>query len=297
MKKNIIIVLLISIVILLCCCNKKQDNTTDDTVDTFTDALSEEITSDELSSEETLTVPETTTTQQDTPVKPPESVLEQLTQTLSEEEIEKYLKTISEVSLKEGKAPAKYLENIVFVGDSTTYGLYAYGYLDRSQIWVPKNGTLALFLATTEPLFDSTDGSELTLYEMSLKHKPKYMVITLGVNGVSFLAEEYFKGYYESVINEVKRASPNTKIILQSIYPLCSNYDTSNGINNIVIFKGNGMIAEIAKKYKLPYLNTASEFVDGTGYRPIEYTNGDGLHLSPAGYEFILKYIETHPYK
>ncbi len=228
---------------------------------------------------------------------PPKAFMDQLSDKLGKEKVEGYLKTISEVELGTGKAPKDYFDNIVFLGDSTTYGLYAYGYVDYKQVWVPKNGTLALFRATTDLLYDATDGSELTLYEMALKHKPKYLIITLGVNGVSFLSEEAFTGYYESVILDIKKASPKTKIILQTIYPLCANYDTSNGINNTVIFNGNGLIAEIAKRFKLPFLNTASEMVDENGYRPQEYTNGDGLHLSPAGFEFVLSYIASHPYK
>ena len=54
---------------------------------------------------------------------------------------------------------------------------------------------------------------------------PKIVVLTLGVNGVSSLTEEQFKGYYVDLINLIKKKSPDTKIITQSIYPVCDYYE------------------------------------------------------------------------
>lgn len=37
----------------------------------------------------------------------------------------------------------EYISKMVFIGDSTTYGLKAYEVLDGSQVWTPSSGTLA----------------------------------------------------------------------------------------------------------------------------------------------------------
>ena len=54
--------------------------------------------------------------------------------------------------------------------------------------------------------------------------KPEYLVITLGVNGISFMDEEWFIRDYTSLVQLVQAASPDTKIILNSIYPVADSY-------------------------------------------------------------------------
>ena len=141
-----------------------------------------------------------------------------------------------------------YIDKIVFLGDSTTYGLRAYKMLaggkDTTQVWTPKTGTLTLSQASFATIVYPETDEELTIADAVAKKKPEYLVITLGVNGVSFMKEDYFKSEYKKIIESVQTASPNTKIICQSIFPVAKTYARLESINNELIDAANKWICE-----------------------------------------------------
>ena len=201
-----------------------------------------------------------------------------------------------EVVAREGIAPDGYIDGFAFLGDSTTYGMGVYKVLDWSQVWVPSNGTLTLSSVAAEtPLYDAVTNSERTLADMCISNKPKYLVITLGANGMVYLSDDMFKSYYCNVIDTIQKANPDITVVLQSIYPVCASCSLGKNFNNSTISHANELIVEIAYAYGLSYLDTYSALIDGNGYRPEGYTNGDGLHFSRAGFDVILGYIKSHP--
>ena len=195
----------------------------------------------------------------------------------------------------------EYLDQFIFLGDSTTYGLgyyYDHGYKDLvppTQVWTPTSGTLTLdqwsYVAMKNP---ETDEEQMLTDLLSLK-QPKYLCITLGVNGVSFMKEDYFKQSYTSLVQKVQELSPDTTIILNSIYPVTSGYEAkNNGINNLKIEAANLWIASIAQSCGVHYLDSASVLRDDNGRLPDSYTNGDGLHLNGEAFGLVVEYIRTH---
>ncbi len=192
-----------------------------------------------------------------------------------------------------------YVDSMYFIGDSTTHGMKYYGVLsegkETTRVLTPRSGTLAMWNLLTEKVVLPEDDSELTIPDAIERIKPVILVLTLGVNGVSSCSEEQFVGYYKDLIAEIKDASPLTKIILQSIYPVCSDYQYVNSISMEKINRANSWIAELAHEEGVYYLNTISALVDETGYLNPDYSNGDGIHISPKGFEVILEYINTHP--
>ncbi len=192
----------------------------------------------------------------------------------------------------------EYLSKIVFLGDSTTYGLKAYGILpgqkNTKQVWTPRSGTITLSMAKYVTIVFPEDESEIPIAEAAARAKPEIMVITLGVNGISFMKEADFKFAYGTLIDSILQASPNTKIILQSMFPVASHYQKINSINNVKIAKGNRWIAELAAEKGLYYLATATALIGHDGFLPAKYQNGDGLHLNYTGYSIEIDYIKTH---
>lgn len=202
---------------------------------------------------------------------------------------------------KTADAGQEYIDNIIFLGDSTTYGLKAYKMLsggkETLQVWTPINGTLSLNRSTIDRIYYPNTKEEITIADTVKKAKPDMMVITLGVNGVATLSETQFKGAYTDLIDTIKKASPNTKIILQSIFPTAKRYDTTKGIDNDKINRANIWIADVAKECGVKYLYTACALLGSDGYYMNDsYQNGDGLHLNEVGFEKELNYIRTHAY-
>ncbi len=195
----------------------------------------------------------------------------------------------------------EYIDQIVFLGDSTTYGLRYYKMLsggrETTQVWTPSSGTLTLSQQSFALIVYPEDDSEITILDAVAKKKPAMMVITLGVNGVSFMDEAYFKSEYTALVEGIQQTSPDTKIILQSIFPVAENYEYLGDINNENITQANKWVLDIAEATGVRYLDTQTVLKGADGWLPQEYQNGDGLHLNETSFALVLDYIRTHGYK
>ncbi|NLC72281.1 MAG: hypothetical protein GX684_00690 [Ruminococcaceae bacterium] len=199
-------------------------------------------------------------------------------------------------------AGQEYIDKLIFLGDSTTYGLKHYAVLkdgkETKQTWTPLSGTLTLSFWNANAIVYPETGEEILIAEAVEKHQPEYLVITLGVNGVSFMDEKTFKGSYTDLVNAVKAKSPNTKIICNSIYPVEAQYEAKdNGINNAKINAANGWIKQVAEATGTRYSDTASVLKNAEGFLDPANGNGDGIHLGEAGLKKLLMYLRTHAYK
>lgn len=195
----------------------------------------------------------------------------------------------------------EYVAKIVFLGDSTTYGLGTYEILPFQQVWVPHNGTLTLSNQSfTDIDYYEDDGNVLSLSisDAAARKQPEYLIITLGLNGISFMDEDAFKSEYIDLIRSIQAASPDTKIICQSIYPVIDSLVTSD-IGNDRIDRANGWIVDIAAETGTRYLNTHDAMTDDTGNLIADYNAGvgDGIHLNGSGYAAILNSVRTHGYR
>ena len=152
-----------------------------------------------------------------------------------------------------------YISRMVFIGDSTTYGLKAYDVLPGSQVWTPSSGTLALFNQSFATIVYPETGLEIPITDAIGSAKPEYVVLTIGVNGVAMMDESAFKSEYTALVERIQSVSPDTKIICNSIYPVAASYEAKdNGINNEVIDRANGWILQIAEATGVHYADSAS---------------------------------------
>ncbi len=205
----------------------------------------------------------------------------------------------------------EYVDRLVFLGESTTYGLWRYGVLhdgkNTTQVWTGASspdgkvtcaGTLSLSptIAQTK-LYFPDDGSALTVSQALSRKKPQYLIITLGLNnGASYYTEDQFKQCYRILLNSAIDASEDTKIILQSLFPVAKTCKVS-AYTPQRIELCNTWIQDLASEYGLKYLDTASVLTDEDGYLLEKYDNGgDGIHLNEIGLTAVLQYIRTHGY-
>ena len=195
-------------------------------------------------------------------------------------------------------AGQEYIDKLTFLGDSTTYGLIHYEMLkdgkNTKQVWTPASGTLTLSQASFATIVYPETGEEITIVDAVTRSQPEYLVITLGVNGVSFMDEDYFKSEYKKLVESVQTASPDTKIICQSIFPVARSYELLDSINNDKIDAANKWICEVAADCGVKYLDTNSVLRDSEGWLPEEYHNGDGMHLATNSFTIELNNLRTH---
>ena len=216
----------------------------------------------------------------------------------------------TEVSLMPTEdAGQSYIDSFIFLGESTTYHLKSRGVLsegkETKQVWAPKSGTLMLdpSTASCRILYPETN-EEMDIAEAMAKKKPKYMLLTFGLNGAvgnMSKGSEYFKSCYKKLISRLQEASPDTVIMLQSCFPVAADMDTSGysvdvETLNSYIDKTNEWTALLANECGLPYLNTAEVLKDSEGYLKSCFDSGDGFHLNTEAYRQMLEYIKTHAY-
>ena len=200
-------------------------------------------------------------------------------------------------------AGREYLDKLVFLGDSTTYGIgyyYDRGFpelVPPSQVWTPASGTLTLAYHATATIVYPETGEEILIRDAVERAKPEYLVITLGVNGISFMDEAWFVRDYTSLVEMVKAASPETKIILNSIYPVTATYPYQKDINNDKIRTANGWIEQIAADTGVRFLYSFESVADENGNLPEDSTNDEGLHLTGEAFTKVMAYIRTHEYR
>ena len=215
------------------------------------------------------------------------------------------------VILKESEdMGSDYIDSFVFFGESTTYHLKSRAVLsggkDTAQVLGNKSGTAMLdeTTATMAVIYPET-GELVSIHEAIRRKQPKYMLLTFGLNGAVQKikqGKEIFKANYKRLIDAVLDASPKTKIILGSCYPVAENMDMSNysvslSELNSYIATINSWTLELAKEEGLRYLNVNEILTDENKNLKKEYQSGDGHHLTRQAYIQIVDYIRTHGYK
>ena len=198
-------------------------------------------------------------------------------------------------------AGQEYIDKLTFLGDSTTYGLKYYEVLsggkNTQQVWTPESGTLSLFNYATATIVFPETGEQISIVDAVTRKQPEYLVITLGVNGVSQMDEDWFKTDYTGLVQSIQAASPNTKIICNSIYPVENDYEHIDPINNTNIPQANEWIKAVAEATGCKYTDSASVLKAEDGSLREDYGNGDGIHLNADGFNAVLQYLRTHAYQ
>ncbi len=194
-----------------------------------------------------------------------------------------------------------YMDSIVFFGDSNTNGMrireMLQGGYETEQIWTPESGTLTLSFWSTATIVNTTTWQSTPLLELMAEKKPEYLIVNMGVNGISFMDETYFKEEYMAMIAGLMEASPETKIMLSGLYPVSHSYAYQRDINNDKLTAASGWIYQIAEELGLRYLDAGAPLRGEDGSLPEHLHSGDGLHLNQEGYQLVLDYIRTHGYQ
>lgn len=196
------------------------------------------------------------------------------------------------VKLKETKNYGnEYFNKITMVGDSNIMNMYLNGYLNGLRAWA-----IPCLHA------DSMHSLEINLYGLGIKmklldavekYKPETIILNFGTFSTAWIKEETFIEKANSMIEQIKEKSPNTKIILISIYPIKKG-DNINKFQQEIINKYNFLILEMADKHGLKYLDVQEVLKGDDGYGKEEYFVDDKFHLTYLGHSIVKEYIKTH---
>lgn len=189
-----------------------------------------------------------------------------------------------------------YFDDTVMVGDSITYGMASYGYLSFDHVFA-KIGLHQGTALTSKCVYTSkTQGYSIS--DALKKTQPGKIYVTLGINAIYSYKSDWFYDNYRALLNKIKTASPDSIIIIQSIFPVTEQWAINNGKPNChqYIAYANQKLSELAKEENCHFLHTYEALTDEYGFLQSQYS-GDGIHLSRKGYEAVFNYILTHPVK
>lgn len=227
-------------------------------------------------------------------------------------------------SAKSNESQLPIEENVIFLGDSTTNAMRHYEVLPEGKntacVWGGVDGTLSMWdvsrkeIGITQAMYDtytkrkiftnlknifrqvSISDNPSIIYSAKIRDlceyvRPLAIVITLGVNGCSCMSEDDFKYEYASLVEVIKEASPDTRIFLNSIYPVSRH---SKKISNQAIDNANRIIAQVANDCNVEYIDTNSKLKGADGFAHDHLIDqGDGIHWNRAGYERIIELIRA----
>ena len=207
------------------------------------------------------------------------------------------------VVLKETPDAGKaYQDKLTFVGDTTTAHMISRAVLSdgalTQQVWRTRMSTFNLNAdAAQTKIIHPVSKQEMTVADAAGDIQPEILIMTLGADwGVAYLSEAEFAACYMSLVQAVKKASPHTTVILQSIFPVTA--DCSNPLlTNEKIDTCNSWVQGVAYACGCPYLDTQSVLKGADNALKTEFAAaGSGLYLSEEGYAAVLQYIRTHAY-
>jgi len=150
---------------------------------------------------------------------------------------------------------------------------------------------------------DTTDGVLNRLHESVYELSPSKVFLLIGTNDLGDKKPvEYIAGNIKRIISEIKQNCPQTKIYLESVYPVSLSKDKKikkfivGNRNNTDISRLNDMLKIIADEAEITYIDVYSHLVDESGNIKTEYTV-EGLHLTIQGYSVVAGVLRPYVYE
>ena len=191
-----------------------------------------------------------------------------------------------------------YIDKLTFLCDSSVIGMRNYGLLSggtgTTQVWGTDSGSLRVSELMNGTIIFPSDGSEITIADAAMISKPEILVICVGQDGLNSVDETSFKASYTAMINNIRTASPNTKIVCCSISSVPNNYNGADKLTTIMISDANDWIRDICENTGVYFCDSGKSVGDGTGSIKESYLSTNGKTLNPDGIEKVMEYLRTH---
>lgn len=195
------------------------------------------------------------------------------------------------------------LSGTVFFGESTTAHLSRTGGLldtpsGRRMVFRDQSGTRMLDrrILSSPVLYPRGEGMQTLPFSEALAYeRPTRIVLSFGLNGLRTFAKntEALLSPYRILIDGIRKASPDTRIYLQSVYPVGENSVFSADLFTVnrEIRTVNEALKALCAEYGILYLDTAALLADENGTLRKECDIGDGIHLTNEAYRILLSDI------
>jgi lysophospholipase L1-like esterase len=169
---------------------------------------------------------------------------------------------------------------ILFVGDSQTDGCEWCELMGNNKV---KNRGID---------GDNTEGVLARLDEITAS-MPAKIFLEIGTNDLALKRSiQKIQQDYSAILIQIGKASPKTKIYIQSVLPRYDDPNRKGGVNNDSIVQLNSLLQLLAQRENATYVDLHRCFVDGSGKLQKELSQ-DGVHLNAKGYAVWQKQVES----
>lgn len=189
-----------------------------------------------------------------------------------------------------------YINQMVFVGDSVPWQFGLNNMWKSENVYAaPCTGPMNV---SYQQVYWKNKATKKTILELITENQPKYILVSIGFCEIVSSGDiNNFISYYDEFISNVKKNSPNTTIILASIYPVINETLRGNQVpTNKQVNEYNYYTAYVAQKNNLKFLNYAEVVKNSEGMAEATLTMDDGYHPNISGMKKIIQYIRTHGY-
>lgn len=192
-------------------------------------------------------------------------------------------------------APKDYFNDALFIGDSITEGIKNSGAIPAKQIIANKNVGLNS-VANGDAVYYTTGTEPKSVLQAinELNPKPGKLYILLGANGMPGLDNESHIKFYYTLIDQLKKAYPDTLIYTVSVTPMTMNSDYIKKFTQKKIDEFNKLIQKMAEEKGVYYLDVQTALKGKDGYMVDDYAPTDGLHMNRKAHDIIFDYYKNH---
>ncbi len=187
-----------------------------------------------------------------------------------------------------------YFADALFIGDSRTVGMYAYGGLEEIATFYASTG-LTVYKMFDEPIVEVPGQKQKLTVEEALQEKQfSKIYLMIGINEMGTGTVESFMEKYSEAVTHLKELQPNAVIYLQAIMKVTTaRSQKGDYINNEGIEARNVEIAKLADNVQIYYLDVNPPLCDETGGIEEAYTF-DGVHLKAQYVAIWKEFLKAH---
>lgn len=174
----------------------------------------------------------------------------------------------------------EFFNDALFIGDSITEGISAYGILDGANILAVKGLTISKAEKEIETI---------------VKKHPAKIYILLGSNDLLYgMDSEKFSSDYMEFIQHIKDKLPDTKIYIQSIFPVSKNVEGKKPLlSNSRIDEFNRDLRKKAEQQGVSFIDISYLLKDESGIMNKDFTS-DGIHVKYKFYSIWLDWVKKN---
>ena len=166
-------------------------------------------------------------------------------------------------------------QDVLFIGDSRTVGLYEYGQLGEADVFADSG--MSVF-SLWESKADCSDGEKKTLEQLLSEKQYQTIHFMLGINELGYPMEQIVQEYEEAV-EKIQDMQPQAIVVLgANMHVTAEKSESSSIYNNERINILNDQIKQIGQEQNCYYIDVNERFDDEEGSLSEEYS-GDGSHV------------------